>query len=505
MSSISVTGNTLFPASYAQTLSKLKSTLDQLSNQLATGQKATDYAGLGGARTTVLSVQDQLNTIAGYGQNISTVQLRLNAMQSAIGGLNQVVSDMKSGPLDPGNYQLDGSRTVSQGIASTELDSAVAMLNTDVAGHYLFGGREVSDPPVVSSDVMMNGRGSQAGFQQVVDERKAADLGAAGNGRLAVDVPAAAPNTVTVAATGGAFGFQVQSGSASGSAIGVAVVPMAPSSATITLNAQPAAGDAVRLTLGMPDGTTTDVTLTAVAAGATPGAGQFAIGATADDTATNLKDALAQSVQAAAQTELVPASAMAAAHDFFESDPPQRVDIPAGGSAADATALRDGSAADTVIWYQGDDGGASPRATQSARVDSDLSVAYGAGADEAGPRSILEGLAVMSAVTFADAGANGAPRYQALVDRVNTTLTGGGDLGPLGALSTDLAAVQQTVSNAQSRQSSSQSMLQGILSSAEGVDTSDVAAQLLTAQTQLQASYQATAMLSKLSLVNFLG
>jgi flagellin-like hook-associated protein FlgL len=48
-------------------------------------------------------------------------------------------------------------------------------------------------------------------------------------------------------------------------------------------------------------------------------------------------------------------------------------------------------------------------------------------------------------------------------------------------------------------------MLQGILSSAEGVDTSDVAAQLLTAQTQLQASYQATAMLSKLSLVNFLG
>jgi hypothetical protein len=157
-----------------------------------------------------------------------------------------------------------------------------------------------------------------------------------------------------------------------------------------------------------------------------------------------------------------------------------------------------------VDWYQGEDDGSSPRATQSARVDSDLSVGYGARADEAGPRSIIAALAAMSAVSFGDVGDAGGPRYQALVERVNTALTGGGDLGPLGPLSTDLAAVQQTVSNAQGRQNSSQAMLQGILSSAQGVDTNDVAAQLLAAQTQLQTSYQATAMLAKLSLVNFL-
>jgi flagellin-like hook-associated protein FlgL len=503
MSSISVTGNNLFSASYAQTLSRLKSTLGSLSTQLATGQKATDYAGLGSDRTTVLSVQGQLNTITGYGQNISTVQLRLNAMQTAIGGLTQVITDMKSGPLDPANFQLNGSRTISQATAATELGSAVSMLNTDVAGHYLFGGREVSAPPVVSSDVMMNGSGGLAGFQQVVDERRAADLGA-GTGRLVISQPD--PDSVKVAADGNTpFGFKIAAGAASTSITGatVTVDPTAPSSATVALTQQPKAGDTVRLTLTMPDGTTTDVSLTEVAAGTTPAAGQFAIGASVADTAANLAGALDQSIRAAASTQLVPASAMAAAHDFFESDPPQRVDIPAGGTAADATALRDGSA-DTVDWYQGEDDGTSPRATQSARVDSDLSVGYGARADEAGPRSIIEGLAVMSAVTFDGAGDDGAPRYQALVNRVNTALTGDGGLGPLGPLSTDLAAVQQTVSNAQTRQSASQNMLQGILSSAEGVDTNDVAVQLLSAQTQLQASYQATAMLSKLSLVNYL-
>jgi flagellin-like hook-associated protein FlgL len=503
MTSISVTGNNLFSASYAQTLSRLKSTLDGLSTQLSTGQKATDYSGLGSDRGTVLSVQDQLNALSGYGQNISTVQLRLNVMQNTIGGLNQVITDMKSGPLDPTNYQRVGSQTVAQGTASTELDSAVSMLNTEVDGHYLFGGRDTTDPPVVSSAVMMNGSGGLAGFNQVVAERKAADLGT-GTGRLVVSQPD--PDSVEVAADGDTpFGFKIAAGAASTTIAGATVTDdaTAPSSATVALTQQPAAGDTVRLTLTMPDGTTTDLALTAVAAGTTPAAGQFVIGATTADTAANLAGAMTQSITAAASTDLVPASAMAAAKDFFESDPPQRVDIPAGGVAT-ATALRDGSA-DTVQWYQGEDDGSSPRATQAARVDSDLTVGYGARADEDGPRSIIEGLAVMSAMQFGDAGDNGAGRYQSMINRVSTALNGNNDLGPLGSMATDLSAVQQTLTNTQTRHSTSQSMLQGILQSAQGVDTNDVAVSLLSAQTQLQASYQATAILSKLSLVNYLG
>jgi hypothetical protein len=43
-----------------------------------------------------------------------------------------------------------------------------------------------------------------------------------------------------------------------------------------------------------------------------------------------------------------------------------------------------------------------------------------------------------------------------------------------------------------------------MLDEAKGVDTQEVAAAILTLQTRLQASYQTTAILSRLSLVEYL-
>jgi hypothetical protein len=47
-------------------------------------------------------------------------------------------------------------------------------------------------------------------------------------------------------------------------------------------------------------------------------------------------------------------------------------------------------------------------------------------------------------------------------------------------------------------------MLTDLLQSVEGVTPEEVGAQILSMQTSLQASLQTTAILSKLSLVNFL-
>lgn len=46
--------------------------------------------------------------------------------------------------------------------------------------------------------------------------------------------------------------------------------------------------------------------------------------------------------------------------------------------------------------------------------------------------------------------------------------------------------------------------MQNIIDQAENISTDEVASQLLALQTDLQASYQTTAMLSQLSLVKFL-
>ena len=65
------------------------------------------------------------------------------------------------------------------------------MLNTAADGRYLFSGRTVDQEPVASTDQILNGNGAQAGLKQVIDERKQADLGASGLGRLIVGAPIA--------------------------------------------------------------------------------------------------------------------------------------------------------------------------------------------------------------------------------------------------------------------------------------------------------------------------
>ena len=55
-----------------------------------------------------------------------------------------------------------------------------------------------------------------------------------------------------------------------------------------------------------------------------------------------------------------------------------------------------------------------------------------------------------------------------------------------------------------SRQTQSQGMLQAIIDDAESVSRDQVASQILALQTDLQASYQTTSMLSQLSLTRYL-
>ena len=85
-----------------------------------------------------------------------------------------------------------------------------------------------------------------------------------------------------------------------------------------------------------------------------------------------------------AATELTAASAVAAGNDFFDTDasnPPQRVDGPPFDTA---TAMIDGTAANTVQWYIGDSGTDDPRSTAVARADTSLTVSYGSRANEHG-------------------------------------------------------------------------------------------------------------------------
>jgi flagellar hook-associated protein 3 FlgL len=58
--------------------------------------------------------------------------------------------------------------------------------------------------------------------------------------------------------------------------------------------------------------------------------------------------------------------------------------------------------------------------------------------------------------------------------------------------------------DAGARQTQAKAALQSMVDQTEGISQNEVAAQILQLQTNLQASYQTTSMLSQLSLVKFL-
>ncbi len=182
------------------------------------------------------------------------------------------------------------------------------------------------------------------------------------------------------------------------------------------------------------------------------------------------------------------------------TQPPLRV---GGSPLGAATSLVNGTA-NTVAWYTGEAGSGSARATATARVDQSVTVQYGIRANERGIRLQIQTLAVFSAVTTSVTNPNGAVQVSALSERVAKNLTPQLGQQTIQEIQTDLATAQSKIKDAKARQEQSQGLLQGIVDQAESVSPDQVASQILALQTNLQASFQTTALIAQLNLTKFL-
>jgi flagellar hook-associated protein 3 FlgL len=279
-------------------------------------------------------------------------------------------------------------------------------------------------------------------------------------------------------------------------------------SAAITVGAA-ADGDTVTVNLTLHDGTTTSLTLTAKANPNAADPTQFAIGATPDITAQNLRAKLEGGLKTAAGTTLAASSATLAAKDMFAGSSgtglaPRRIDL-----TKTPPVFSTNPAGKTVTWYKGEDGPGDPRAAASVQVGEGYDIAYGARANEPAFQAALAGLGALASESFPSTGSNtvsagDTARYGALSNRVASLLTptsGGQTLAQLG---TELGLANASMADAQTRNTATKTVLENTVSSIEDADPNTVVTQLVSLQTQLQASYQVTSMLSKLSLVNYL-
>ena len=218
---------------------------------------------------------------------------------------------------------------------------------------------------------------------------------------------------MTLSQDGTPFGFQLTGVDSSLTGATVTGPSGSPPSISVDLGSNPNPGDSIQFQLTLPDGSTQTISLQATT-NSPPGANQFTIGTLPSDTATNLQTALTTAITGLTQTALPAASAMAAANDFFGSNPPLRVN----GSPPDtSTALVNGTAANTVFWYTGENGSTPARQTATAQVGPTMTIDYGMRANEQALTTLVANVAVLAATTYSASDPNAQANYQALSQR----------------------------------------------------------------------------------------
>jgi len=537
-----IVNKSMFPVQTGfSVVSQMQQKLSDLQMQLGDGQKSATLAGMGRDLPMSLSVRSRLDKIEGYEGNIDTINLRLSFLDKALTRFDKIEGEARTA-VTTGDYGTgDINMATIPGLSHARLDEVVTMLNQDVAGRYLFGGNVTDKPPVKTTEVLLNGEGGRLGYRQILTERLAADQGADSMGRLTLPAITAGTGTVHLAQDGThPFGYKLSTISTNAApAISVTQPTGSPPDLSVTFASEPTPGQHVIVGFKLPDGTETQITLTA-SADANDGTGTFQIDADPDVMAANFRTALETNIKLKTGGELQAASTFAASEDFFdETGIPKR---PTGGPPA--TSLIDADPTEVVFWYDGQTS-ADPRSTVATKADDATNAKYGIQATESGLLKLVRTQAALAVTTYpveADVRAKPAieqirldamalpddntrvaklAEYEAAVSAgyrqsrdLFDSMAGrqqramseshNAEVGSIERITMDISVATMASHSASERHTNYKNQLENLLSDVETVDQDETAMKILALQTRLQASYQVTASVAKLSLSNYM-
>ncbi|MDI9407753.1 MAG: flagellin [Candidatus Pacebacteria bacterium] len=155
-----------FINSLAQTLSLQATMTDQnrrlsaLQQQVATGQKSTNFEGLTAVEARQsMTLRAQLNRNQTYVQNLSTMITVNAALNSSVKSVGDVLSSVHDTVLAAGIPSIGRDQGLAvRDTAASGLDQAVGLLNTQASGIYVFGGRSNVQPIEDSATIQTNVR-----------------------------------------------------------------------------------------------------------------------------------------------------------------------------------------------------------------------------------------------------------------------------------------------------------------------------------------------------------
>ncbi len=169
----------------------MRNQLDDLQRQLGTGKKSDDLCGpRPRSRPDGRPALAALRHLRAISRTITQVGVRLDLMQTALSQFDSVVAaEQELDPAvavraarrhpDPGPEERRRTRSIRSSACSTPPPTGATCSPAAPSIRQ----------PVDTTDHILNGDGVKAGLKQVIDERRQADLGASGLGRLVVGAP----------------------------------------------------------------------------------------------------------------------------------------------------------------------------------------------------------------------------------------------------------------------------------------------------------------------------
>ncbi len=135
---------------------RLKSHMNTLVQELASGRTADVTRHLSGSYSYLADIERNLTTLDGYATATGEAKVLTGAMQESLNVFQTLATDLGLAAMSSASSYLPEAVQSTSFRAVGDLGRMIAAINTNVAGRALFSGAAVDRPPLASANVMLD-------------------------------------------------------------------------------------------------------------------------------------------------------------------------------------------------------------------------------------------------------------------------------------------------------------------------------------------------------------
>jgi flagellar hook-associated protein 3 FlgL len=134
----------------------LRNDMQRLTKELTSGESADPIGHLAGDMAAFADLTHRMTVNAAYRNSASEAATLTDGLQRALGGFQDVTSDLAAALITMSESGLPQSSRVAAGEARSVLDTAVGILNSRIAGRSLLAGQDVTGTALAGVDVILD-------------------------------------------------------------------------------------------------------------------------------------------------------------------------------------------------------------------------------------------------------------------------------------------------------------------------------------------------------------